>query len=69
MIELVEHNALHLDVGDFVLLGDELFVHDLERVDVARVLLLGPHHLPMSHSTPISNRTQLPRSTTHDAGS
>lgn len=45
MIELVEHDALHLDVGDLVLLGDELLVHDLERVDVARVLLLGPHHL------------------------
>lgn len=47
MIELVEDDALHLDVGDLVLLGDELLVHDLERVDVARVLLLGPHHLPL----------------------
>lgn len=51
MVELVEHDALHLDVGDLVLLGDELLVHDLERVDAARVLLLGPHHLPFFSSS------------------
>lgn len=45
MVELVEYNTLHLDVGDLVLLGDELLVHDLKRVDATSVLLLGPHHL------------------------
>jgi hypothetical protein len=45
VIQLIEHDALHLDVGDLVLLGDELLVHDLERVHIPRILLLGPHHL------------------------
>lgn len=48
VIQLIEHDALHLDVGDLVLLGDELLVHDLERVHIPRILLLGPHHLPNS---------------------
>lgn len=51
MVELVEYNTLHLDVGDLVLLGDELLVHDLKRVDATSVLLLGPHHLSFFFSS------------------
>lgn len=64
MVELVEHDALHLDVGDLVLLGDELLVHDLERVDAARVLLLGPHHLPFFFIIP----TSVNNRNSHDPG-
>jgi hypothetical protein len=54
VVELVEYNTLHLDVGDLVLLGDELLVHDLKRVDATSVLLLGPHHLSFFFHRPAS---------------
>jgi hypothetical protein len=66
VVELIEHDALHLHVGDLILLGDEFLVHDLESVDITGVLLLGPYHLPFQchaaeheHST----RTAIPTTT------